>query len=253
MDERVQSNQRVTVWLGPAAGIADFEAGPTIAELAALENVSEAVNWDAFDFNLQASDSADDRTLTDAAGAKSRKSTKFGGGIEFVYPKPDDTSSAYRVAYNILKGDRTKLAVVIRVGPLNSTAGVAGNVVNTFKVLQDAHSLVRADQNKPSYAYKVDFLPQDDVGVNCIVPSATPTAVALTASSATVAVNGVVFLKAAYEGVNVTIGAKYTVDDPTIVEVTPHGCVIGLAAGTANVQATYRGSAAGTDTTITVS
>jgi len=252
-DSRLLSNQRVTVLVGPASGIADFTA-PTLAELTALTNVSGAVNWDSFDFNLQASDSSDDRTLTDGAGAKSRGVTNFGGNIEFVYPKPDDTDSIFRTAYNILSGDRTQLAIVIRTVALNSTPIATGDVVNAYRVLEDAHSLVRATQSKPSYAYKVNFLSQDSVGVNCIVPSAVPTAVTLTPSGSTTGTVGSVgFLKATYEGVNVTIGATYTTSNSSVAEVTPHGCVIFNGAGTADITATYPGSAAGTATTYTVS
>jgi len=253
IDKRVLANQLVTVLIGPDTAIADYEK-PTLAELQSLTNVSGAINWDSFDYNVQASDTADDRTLTDAAGAKSRQSSNFGGNIEFVTPKPDDVSSIYRTAYSILKGDRPKLAVVIRVNKSNSAPIAAGDVVNAYRTLADAHSLVRASQNKPSYGYKVNFTPQDDIGVNRIVPAATATAVTLTPSSTlALTVGAVKFLKAAYQGVNITVGAQYVSDDETKVVVTEHGAVIGIAAGTANVTATYPGSAAGTELVVTVS
>lgn len=253
-DTRQTANQHVTVWAGPDTGISNWLNGPTLAECTALTNISGAVNWDSFSLNLQASDQNDDRTLTDAAGAKERGLTNFGGDIELVQPVPGDTTSIYAIAYNIFKGDRTKLAVVVRVGPLNSTAPAAGDVVNAYHVLRDADDLVRATTSKPSYAYKVNLLAQDDVAVNAIIPAATPAAATLTrAGSSNLTVGTPDFLKATYQGRNITVGATYTVSDPTKVLVTPHGCIIPLATGTATVIASYPGGAASTPLSLTVS
>lgn len=250
-DTRVLSNQRVSVFIGPASGIANWTNGPTIAEGAALLNVSGAVNWDAFDLNLAKSDASDRRTLTDAAGAKARSFNNFGGSIEFVTPKPSDTSSIYRQTYNILKGDRVDLAVVIRTVTLNSAALAAGDVVNVYHAMSDSQALKRTDTD---YGYAIKFLPQDDVGVNCIVPSSTPTKVTLTPTpTGTATVGTPVFLKAIYEGNNITVGATYAVDDATKGTVTPHGILIPAAVGSISVTATYPGSAAGTPTVFTIS
>lgn len=251
-DTRQTANQHVTVWCGPDTGISNWLNGPTLAECTALTNISGAVNWDSFSLNLQASDQNDDRTLTDAAGAKERGLTNFGGDIELVQPVPGDTTSIYAIAYNIFKGDRTKLAVVVRVGPLNSTAPAAGDVVNAYHVLRDADDLVRATTSKPSYAYKVNLLAQDDVAVNAIIPAATPTAATVTASSSSLTVGVPAFLKTTYQGRNVTVGATYTVSDPTKAIVTPHGCVIPLAAGSVSVTASYPGGAASTALALTI-
>src|SRR3954463_3784233 len=105
MDTRVLSNQRVTVLIGPDSALTNYTK-PTLVQLQSLLNVSGAINWDSFDFNIQASDSQDDRTLTDGAGAKSRSFSQFGGKIEFVQPKDDDTGSIYRQTYNLLKEQR---------------------------------------------------------------------------------------------------------------------------------------------------
>lgn len=253
-DVRVLSNQRVTVLAGPDTGIANWANGPTLAECAALLNISAAVNWDSFDFNLQASDQQDDRTLVDGAGAKSRGLSNFGGNVELVTPQPTDTSSIYRLAYNVFRGDRSKLALVIRVGPLNSTASAAGDVVNAYHVLRDADDLIRANQNKPSYAVKVNLLAQNDVAVNAIVPAASPATVTLTrvgAGSLTVGTTD--FLKATYQSRNVTTKAQYTVSDPTVALVTPHGCIIPLKSGTANITATIPGGTVSTAVAVTVS
>jgi len=252
-DIRLLGNQHVTVAVAPDNGIASWIDGPTVDEADAALNASGGINWDSFDFNVQASDSQDDRTLTDGAGAKSRGLPKFGGNIEVVIPRPDDTSSIYRETYNVFKGDRAKLATIVRVGPLNSTTFAAGDVVNAYHVLRDADDLRRADSNTPSYASKVNLLPQNDIIVNAILPSASPTAVTVTrVGSGNLTVGTPDFLKATYEGNNVTVGAKYVSSDETVVIVTPHGCVLPQAAGTATITATYPGSAAGTPLSVTV-
>lgn len=249
-DTRVLSNQKVTVWIGPETGIANWNA-PLLSEVTAFLNVSGAVNWDSFDFNITASDQADDRTLTDAAGAQSRSFNNFGGNIEFVNPLPADTTSIFRQTYTLLKGDRTKLAVVIRVGVLNSVAIAAGDVVNAYHVLADAQSTVRGDV---SYAYKVDFLPQNDLGVNCIIPLASPGVTTLTPSAPTaLAIGSVKYVKATYQGVNTTIGTTWVSSAPLICQVTPHGALIGLTAGTANITGIYAGGVISAALVITVS
>lgn len=252
IDKRVLANGLVSVFIGPETAIADYTQ-PTLAELQSLTNVSGAVNWDSFDFNVQASGTADDRTLTDAAGAKSRQTANFGGNIEFVTPQPTDTTSIYRTAYSILSGDRPRLAVVIRVNKSNGLPIAAGDVLNAYHVLADAHSIVRASQNKPSYGYKVNFTPQNDLGINRIAPASTATAVTLSPSTLSVTSGSVKFLKATYQGVNVTIGAQYTSSDPTKAVVTEHGAVIAIAAGSTNITATYPGSLASTAVAVTVS
>jgi len=98
MASKILSNQRVTVLAGLSSGIASWTA-TSLANLEALTNVSGAVNWNSFDLNIQASEQSDDRTLTDGAGAQSRGYTNFGGTLELVHPKPDDTTSVFRQAY----------------------------------------------------------------------------------------------------------------------------------------------------------
>lgn len=249
-DTRTLSNQEVTVWIGPEGSVANYNA-PTLAEVEAMLNVSGAVNWDSFDFNTQASDSQDDRTLTDAAGAKSRSYAQFGGNIEFVWPDPSDTASIYRQAYNMFKTQRQYFVAVIRTVKLNSLGIAVGDRVSTFHVLSDASALVRG---AASYAYTVNFLAWNDLGISCIIPAAEPTAVTVTSSGDETALTVGVpnFLQAIYEGNDVTVGATYTSSDQTVVIVTPHGIEIPIAAGTATVTVSYPGSAAGTARPVTV-
>lgn len=246
---RVLSNKRILFALGPATAIANWEK-PTLAAATSLKNVSEATRWDGFDINIDASNSGDDRSLTDEAEAQSRAEAQFGGGAAFFTPKPSDTSSILRQTRNIVKTPRVELAALVRTVLKNSVALKAGDEVNIYRVMTDAPRHERGDV---SYAYSIQFVSRDDLVVNYILPSATPTAVTLTPSTADTGTVGTVgFMTARYEGRNVTIGATYTSSDPTVIEALPHGAFRRLKVGTATITATYPGSAAGVARSFTV-
>lgn len=249
-ETRVLSNQRITVLLGPDTAIADYTQ-PKLSEILSLTNVSEAIRWSGFDFNLQASTSETDVSLTDGAGSKSRGYTQFGGHIAFFTPKPTDTSSILRVARNIVKTPRTRLAVAIRTVTLNSAGAAVGDVWNVYRTITDSNT---HERGKVSYAYTINFKAQDDNGVNRVLTAATPSKVILTPGSTLAVASGAVsFLKATFEGVNVTKGATYVSDAPAIATVDKHGIVTGISAGTANITASYPGSATSDPVATTVS
>jgi len=255
MGNRVISNQRVTVLIGPATAIADYTA-PKLSEVESLLNVSEAINWNSFDFNIQASNLEDDRSLTDAAGAKSRQYTQFGGTIPFFTPKPGDTTSIYYQAREVVKTERTLLAVVIRTITLNSVGVAAGDELNAYRVMNDAVSDVRG---KVSQYFTVKFTPQDLCGVNAIVAPAAAVAPIVTVAdgSLTGAAGSIARLKAVYQSVPVTIGATWVSSDPTVATVTQHGIVMiaddAVSAATCSITCTYPGSLPSTEQTVTVS
>lgn len=248
MSTKIKSNQNTGLWIGPASAVAD-KLDPKLAELLTLENVSEATKWDGFDFNVEASDQDEDRALTDAAGASSRGYENFGGNVSFYKPQPDDTSSAYRKARNIAGKMHTELTVVQRDGLPASTPFAAGQVVNVFHVISDARQEQRGDKNR---YWTTNLKSKGFVGINRIIPSAVPTAVAIT-GGATVAVDKTIQLHATYEGNDITVGAVWKSSNESVAVVTKHGIVIGISEGTADITATYPGSAAGTPTAFTVS
>lgn len=246
---KIVSNKNTAVWIGPKAAVANV-LEPTLAELLTLTNVSEAIKWDGFDFAFEASEQDEDRALTDAAGAATRGYENFGGGIAFYTPQPSDTSSIYRSARNLVSVPHTELVIVTRDGLPASTPFAAGQVVNTFHVITDANAHVRGDKNR---YYTINMKNKGFAGSNRIVPSAAPTAIVVT-GTATVTVGGPASqLKAVYEGNDITIGAQWITSDETKVAVTPHGLLVGVAAGTANITATYPGALDSTATAATAS
>jgi hypothetical protein len=248
MSTKIKSNGNTGFWLGPASAVAD-KLDPKLAEALTLTNVSEATKWDGYDFNVEASEQDEDRALTDAAGASSRGYENFGGSVSFYKPRPDDTSSVYRQARNIAGKMHTELTAIQRDGLPASTPFAAGQVVNVFHVISDARQETRGDKNR---YWTTNLKSKGYVGINRIIPSAVPTAVAIT-GTATVAVDKAVQLHATYEGNDITVGAEWKSSDESVAIVTKHGSVIGVSAGTSDITATYPGSAAGTPTEVTVS
>lgn len=247
MTTKVLSNQRVTVLAGLASAIADWNE-VELSELLALQNVSGAVNWDAFELNLQASQQSDDRTLTDGAGAQSRGFTNFGGTLQFVNPRPDDASSVFRTAYNIFSTPRVELVVAVRYGKQNSLPPAAGDKWTIYHVITDAVSF---GQNDVSKFYGVNLIARDDIVVGYIVPPAVPVAVTVTGGS-TAAVGKLVFASAAYQNWDVTKQVKWVSSDKTkLIQVHP-GIFKAVAAGTPTLIATYPGATASTAKTITI-
>lgn len=246
--KKIASNKNTLLALGPKAAVPDV-LDPELAQLLTLTNVSEATKWDGYDFGIESSEQDEDRALTDSATAATRGYENFGGGVAFFTPQPSDTSSVYRQARNIAGVPHTELVVVQRDGYPASAPFAAGQVVNTYHVITDARSEQRGDKNR---YWTADFKPKGAVGVNRIIPSAVATAVAVTGAAAVDAGESIQ-LKAVYEANDITVGAVWRSSDESVAIVTKHGIVIGVSAGTADITATYPGSAAGTAKVITVS
>lgn len=246
--KKINSNKNTGLWIGPKSAVPNVLL-PDLAQLQTLTNVSESTKWDGYDFGLEPSEQDEDRALTDASGASTRGYENFGGGIAFYMPRPSDASSIYRTTRNLVAVPHTELVIVQRDGYPASTPFAPGQVINVYHVITDANAHQRGDKNR---YYTIDFKPKGFVGVNRIIPSPTPTAVAVTGDVA-VGVGEAVQLNAVYEGRDITIGADWITSDESKAVVTKHGWVIGAGAGTVDITATYPGSAAGTPTEVTVS
>lgn len=247
-EQKISSNQNTALHLAPVTAVADT-LRPLLPEAQSATNVSEAVKWDGFDFNIEASEQDEDRALTDAAGAATRGYENFGGNVSLYKPQASDATSIYRTARNIVGKSHTELVAFQRDGLPASTPFAAGQVVNVFHVITDARSEQRGDKNR---YYTVNLKSKGHVGINRILPSSVPTAVAITGSAA-VAAGEAVQLKAVYEGNDITVGAEWRSSDEAVATVTKHGIVIGVSAGTADITATYPGSAASTAHEVEVS
>src|SRR5690606_38511975 len=117
---KINSNKNTLLALGPIDGV-DSVLTPTLAEAQATTNVSEAVKWDGYDFNVEASDQDEDRALTDSATAATRGYENYGGSVAFFKPTVTDTSSVYRQARNLVAKPHVELFAIQRDGIPAST------------------------------------------------------------------------------------------------------------------------------------
>ena len=250
---QIISNGAVAVIAGPSTAISDshWSTGATLAELSSLTNYSAGVQAAGSTFNVQASNSVEDRSWADQAGAKSRGLAKASGTVEPFVPGKGDTSSIIANAYDAFTATRTPLAFVQRFVTPESNAIAAGDEVNIFKVMTDGREHKKTDASQTT---SVDLILQDGALLNYIVPASTPTSVSVTPSGAlAVTLGAPKFLKATYEGRNVTVGAQWVSSNEAIFKVTAGGIIIPVAAGTANLTVSIAGSAAGSSIAVTVS
>lgn len=247
---KVLSNKRVGFFLGPDTAIDDWDE-PSLADLQDLVNVTGATNVENTELNVDSSPQQDDRVWTDEAGAQSRGLTEFGGALQFGMPRPDDTASILRTTSDIVRVPGTVLASAVRTITPSTTAIAAGQEINVYHVQTNIPS---HGQNDVSKFYDVNFIPRDDVLVNYIVPSASPTAAVLSPATAVTgaATGDVGLVKATYEGRRVTIGAEWVSSNEAAVEVSPHGVWVAVGVGVALITAKMPGGLVSTTKSITV-
>lgn len=251
-DTSVLTNGHFGWFAGPDASIteAHWDSGPTFAELQTLTNHSAAIKVDGTDFNLEASEQVEDRSFADQAGAQSRGALNASGALEIYTPGDLGSTSTEAKGWDVFAHPRTRLALAQRPVKEQGQPIAAGDEINVFRVLTDGGI---HNRNDASRTLGTGLLLQDDLHVNYIVPSAVPTAPAVTPAGAlTVGVGKALFLKTVYEGRNVTLGAKYTSSDESVAQVTPAGIVVGRKVGTAQISVSYPGAAVVAPRSVTV-
>lgn len=252
MVTRDLSNKRVTLALGPANGLVNFQRA-LLAELRLFVNASEATRWDGFDLGMQESDQTDDRSLADDAGATIRGFAQFGGGVPFFYPKKSDTGSILRRVFNLVKTPRTELIVWERVGWVdNSVELAAGDCINLYRVQTDGFT--PDTEGDGGYAYILNMLPKGDVLPWYVVPAETPVAPTLVGGSETIAgtENGAALRGLTYQGQDITARATWVSSDDSVATVRA-GVIRFIKEGTATITPSYPGAAViATPITVTV-
>lgn len=238
---KIISNKRISWRVGSVSEISDWDA-PPLDNLEALDNLSGAIRIAGTTFGLQASDQTDDRTFADEAGSQVLGYANFGGNVSHKVPKSGDTTSVEGKAHEHFATDRNELAILQRFGMPEAAALAAGQEINLFHVITDAQI---NERSQTGYQMTTAPKPQDDNLVNYIIPAASPASVTIT-GPATGAVGGAAFLKAAYQGHTITLGAEWSSSDETKAIVYPHGLVRYLGAGTVTITAAYPGGTADT-------
>lgn len=225
-------------------------AKPTPTEVNAGLLLTRAVSWNDFDFGLSASTTVNDPSLAAKSNVSDRGSLTYGGSISLYLPKDfTDTSNEYKIVYDALDNARTTGWISIQIdgeasetstpsysGGITQTAA-AGDLISLYKVMTAGYS--NAITGEEAFRETISFLPQGEAYVNAIV--AVTNTVVVTPSTATVAIGSTQALTATVSGRKFTRGVRWTSSNPSAVQVSQNGIVKRLAAGAADVTATYAG------------
>ena len=233
-DIKVPSSGNIRVWWALSNAFSDYE-NPTAAEINASLDISNAVSWNDFDFNLEASNQLEDPAITSLGKVIDRGYTNWGGSISLYYPRAfDDSTSEYSDVYDALDAPRTTGFLVLRVdGEESSALAANGDLVHVLKVTTDGYA--ESITGEEAFRYTVTFLPQGDYAVRTVVGAGavvvTPGTLASNAGDVDVAT-------ATWGGRNYTNGVTWSSSDATKATVSSAGIITSVAAGTATITAT---------------
>lgn len=265
-DIRMPSSGNVRVWYTPINGFANPEA-PTAVELNASLDISDAVSWNDFDFGTQASTTTSDPAITAKGNVTSRGTSQYGGGMSFYYPGAfGDNTNKYSLVFDALRLPGTLGYITVRVdgAELYTTASNAGHpgtianandIVSVYRV--ETAGYAESITGEEAFRYTISFMPKGLLASNVVV-RATAVAPVVAILPLTASVGVAAKTKAALNAtVNTrrhTRGVKWTSSAPNIATVSANGIVTPVAAGTANITATYpeTGTAASAPSVITV-
>lgn len=266
-DIRMPSSGNVRIWYTPVNGYANPEA-PTAVEINASLDISDAVSWNDFDFGTQASTTTSDPAITAKGNVTSRGTNQYGGGISFYYPGAfNDNTNKYSLVFDALRLPGTVGFITVRVdgAELYTTASNAGHpgtianandLVSVYKV--ETAGYAEAITGEEAFRYTVSFMPKGLLASNVVVratASAPTVAITPLTGAGSVASKTKIALAATVNTRRHTRGVKWSSSAPNIATVSANGIVTVLAAGTANITATYpeTGTAATAPSVITVS
>jgi hypothetical protein len=232
-DIKVPASGNIRVWWALPNAFANYKV-PTAAEINASLDISDAISWNDFDFNLEASNQIDDPAITAIGKVIDRGYTNFGGSLSLYYPRNfDDATSTYSLAYDALDAPRTLGYVVMRIdGERTNPLAANGELVHVFKVMTDGYA--ESITGEEAFRYTVTMLPQGDFAVRTVVGGGNVGGVAATLA---LSAGNVGVLKATWGGRNYTNGLEWTSSDTAKATVRA-GVVTAVAAGSATITAT---------------
>ena len=156
-DVKVPASGNIRVWWALENAFADYKY-PTAAEINASLDISNAISWNDYDFNLEASNQLDDPAITALGKVTDRGYANWGGGVSFYYPKSfDDSTSEYSAVYDLLDAPRTKGFMVVRIdGEESGADAAAGDLVHVLKVMTDGYA--ESVTGEEAFRYTVTML-----------------------------------------------------------------------------------------------
>jgi len=244
-DVKIAASGNIRVWFALTNAFADYK-NPTAAEINASLDLSDAVSWNDFDFNLEASNQLEDPAITSVGKIVDRGYTNWGGSISFYYPKTfDDATSKYSAVYDMLDAPRTSGYLVVRIdGEESAATAAAGDFVHVLKVMTDGYA--ESITGEEAFRYTVTFLPQGDFAVRTVVEGASAAAVAVSPSTLATSAGDHDELAVTWGGRVYTNGVTYSSSDNTKATVSSAGVVTSVATGSATITATAPNGETGT-------
>lgn len=250
-DIKVPASGNIRVWFALPNAFANYKT-PTATEINASLDISDAVSWNDFDFNLEASNQIEDPAITALGKIVDRGYANWGGSISFYYPQTfGDATNKYSVVYDALDAPRTSGYLVVRIdGDESSASAAAGNLVHVLKVVTDGYA--ESITGEEAFRYTVTFLPQAEYCVRAVVRGATASAVVLSPATLSLAVGAKSAMSTTVGGRAYTNGVTYSSSDTTKATVSRAGVVTAIAAGSATITASYVAGGTSDTTVVTV-
>jgi len=249
---KVTSNQYVkVVWIPDALMTAAQAKAPSTTLLnntSVAQDLSPAIAWQDFSLASDASDTVEDRGITDAGNAQSRGFSNFSGTLAFFRDITQgngvaDATSDYVKAFATFRTPRTYGYLVLRIAEKKWNAPfAAGDHVSVYKMIAD---IITDDATgDDSVKFSVSFLPQGIMYPYTVVQNATPDAITGVPATKSAAAGSKDVLLPLLSGTDVRQLAVYTTSDATKVQVSANGVVTNVAAGTANITVQVPGATA---------
>lgn len=254
MNKKAISNGNVTVWVVPAAGIANFKA-PTPAEINAGLDITDAIAWESTTFpSATESEDIDDRSLRDKGNASTRGAAAFEADLNLFYPKvKGDVTSDYGKAYNFFKRPGVPVYLVTRV--LQAPTGEhkdakKGEWVSVYRFITDGWT--DDFEGDDSIKYAVGFLTQGEVLPYTQVAGGVLSLESLSGATS-VDVGKSIVLGATLDNKPATRVVKWSSSDPTKARVSGNGVVTGIAGGAVDIEVSHPAATAAKTLSVTVS
>lgn len=166
------SNGKIKVYWVPVSELSgtedEFVAEPSITDIGAGIDLTNAIAWDGFDLGAQDSNKIDDRGIVDTGAVQERGFAQFAGSLTFFRGIVSEETGAYYDVYETFKaatdGTRPVGFLVTRINVPSTTALATGQKLNVFKFIADA--FMDNTEGEDSVKFMVNFMPQGKLAVN---------------------------------------------------------------------------------------
>lgn len=242
--QKTPANENVGFWLGPTAtGVLGITAvgEPLSAEVnntggtSGVLSAHQSVSWNDFGFGIQASETLNEPSLSDAATYEEFGQSNFGGNVSFWMPLAyDDASNSHSNLYDLTEAAGTLLDAVMRIdGEKKASTAVAdGDFLSVFRVEVDSEANPftpgESKRRTINLLQKSEFSHFVVAGDHAITALDGPT-LALTVAG------GPVRSRASQQGRDVTNYLNVTTSNATVAQVYKGGFIEPLSAGSATV------------------